>query len=102
MCSSDLPRILPDMGAKVAFQESGTRGTVVSGVTLPRAAVQTEDGRSHVWVVNDGRVERRAVSVVTETATEVVVSGGLTDGTRVVVDAPAGLADGVMVRERDQ
>jgi len=30
------------------------------------------------------------------------VSGGLTDGTRVVVDAPAGLADGVMVRERDQ
>ena len=96
------PRILPDMGAKVAFQESGTRGTVVSGVTLPRAAVQTEDGRSHVWVVNDGRVERRAVSVVTETATEVVVSGGLTDGTRVVVDAPAGLADGVMVRERDQ
>ncbi len=95
------PRILPDMGVKVAFQETGSSATTASGVTLPRAALQTEGGRSLVWLVNEGRVERLAVSVVTETATEVVVSGGLTGGSQVVVDAPAGLADGVMVRERD-
>jgi len=94
------PRILPDMGAKVAFQETAGKAAGASGVTLPLAAIQSEDGRSHVWVVSDGRVERLVVNVVNENATEVVVSGGLTGGTKVVVDAPAGLVDGAMVRER--
>jgi RND family efflux transporter MFP subunit len=96
------PRILPDMGAKVAFQESGAKGTAVSSVTVPRAAIQATDGKKLVWVVTEGRVERRAVSVLAETATDAVVSGGLSGGTQVVVDAPAGLADGAMVRERAQ
>jgi hypothetical protein len=94
------PRILPDMGAKVAFQETASKAAGASGVTLPLAAIQSADGRSHVWVVNEGRVERLVVNVVTENATEVVVSGGLTGGAKVVVDAPASLADGAMVRER--
>jgi RND family efflux transporter MFP subunit len=96
------PRILPDMGAKVAFQEADSSRLAAIGVTVPLAAIQTESDRSHVLVVNDGRIERRAVSLGAETGTDVVVIGSLASGTRVVVDAPAGLADGVMVRERDQ
>src|SRR5262249_28608673 len=57
-------RILPDMAAKVAFRGSDAALPASSRVLVaPRAAVQSQDGRDTVFVVQNGRVERRAITV---------------------------------------
>ncbi len=93
------PRILPDMSVKVAFQSAGGAGPAPRSVTIPRAAVRQRDGRDVVWVVRDGRVERRAVSVAQAGRDEVIVAAGLGAGDRVVVEGPEDLADGDRVTE---
>jgi len=94
------PRILPEMSVKVAFQEAGGAGPVAGRtVTVPKSAVQQQDGRDVVLVVQNGRAERRAVTVRSTGADEALVSAGLAGGERVVVDSPKGLADGAIVRE---
>src|SRR4029079_3194979 len=52
------PRILPDMGVKVAFQSSGAATTQQTVLLIPKAAVQQDHGRDIVWVVTGDRVER--------------------------------------------
>src|SRR5204863_2346896 len=43
------PRILPEMSVKVAFQEAGGAGPVAGrSVTVPKSAVQQQDGRDVV------------------------------------------------------
>jgi RND family efflux transporter MFP subunit len=96
------PRILPEMGVKVAFHETVVTGAPTNtnrGVAVPKAAVQQQDGRDVVLVVQNGRAERRAVTVSSSSADEAVLSSGVASGERVVTDWPAGLADGVAVRE---
>ena len=97
------PRILPDMGVKVAFQEAEP-GTVEydapQGLSLPAAAIRREQGRDYVLVVRDGRVERRAVSARDGRDGEMWVNSGLVAGESVVVEGPADLADGAAVKEK--
>src|SRR5204862_2305239 len=54
------PRILPDMGVKVAFQSAATDSGAAAraSVVIPKAALKSADGRNVVWVVRGGRVER--------------------------------------------
>jgi multidrug efflux pump subunit AcrA (membrane-fusion protein) len=58
-------RILPEMGAKVEFLEEATPAPAATAahrrILVPAAAVRTEDGRAVVWVVRDGRLERKDV-----------------------------------------
>ena len=57
-------RILPEMGAKVEFLEDAAPAAATGGprrVTVPAAAVRSENGRAVVWVVRSGRLERRDV-----------------------------------------
>jgi RND family efflux transporter MFP subunit len=99
------PRILPDMGVKVAFQDSDLQNTSnpsEPGVLVPSSAVRSEGGRNYVLVVNEDRVERRAVSLGQPKGGSARVVGGLTAGETVVVDAPADLADGSLVRETER
>jgi RND family efflux transporter MFP subunit len=94
------PRILPEMSVKVGFRGTGEAGpAAVRAVLVPQAAVRQQDGRDVVLVVRDGRVERRAVSVVNTHAGESELSAGLAGGERVVVEGPAELADGAAVKE---
>jgi HlyD family secretion protein len=95
------PRILPEMGAKVEFtREAGS--TVSVGprrVMIPAAAVtQGSDGGARVWVVQDGRVSSRTVDVGAARGDQVEIRRGLEGGESVVLDAPAGLADGARIR----
>ncbi len=97
-------RILPDMGVKVAFQSApGDQAAPAtsSSVTVPKAAIQNSDNRDLVWVVRDGRVERRAVTVAQTSGDESTIAAGLSGGEKVVVNPPSGLADGVKISEKN-
>jgi RND family efflux transporter MFP subunit len=93
-------RILPEMSVKVGFRGTGEAGPAASRTVLvPQPAIRQQDGRDIVFVVRDGRSERRAVSVVNTQAGESELSAGLAGGERVVVEGPAELADGAAVKE---
>src|SRR2546430_12047467 len=53
------PRILPQMGVKVAFQGADGAQPARQSVSVPKAAVRQRDGRDIVWVVKNDQVERR-------------------------------------------
>ena len=94
------PRILPEMSAKVAFRDHTAGGPSASHAAIvPKTAVQQHDGRDVVLVLQNGRVERRAVTVSSSRDDETLISAGVSAGERVVLDWPKGLEDGVAVRE---
>jgi len=95
------PRVLPDMGVKVAFRETREAGGAAGAVrfVVPRAALRRDGDRDVVFVVRGERVERRAVSAVPD-GDGVLVTAGLGGGERVVVEGPADLADGQRVELR--
>jgi RND family efflux transporter MFP subunit len=97
------PRILPEMGVKVAFRSSGEEKPSeksVSDVIVPKTAVQSDNGRDIAWVVRGGSVERRAVTVAQSHGEEIVVGAGLTAGERVVIKSAQPLTDGIRVTEK--
>jgi len=61
---------------------------------VPAAAVQHVGAEAVVWVVNDGRVERRAVRVGREQGDQLGVYEGLKPGEVVVARLVAGLKQG--------
>jgi RND family efflux transporter MFP subunit len=90
------PRILPDMGIKVRFlEEDSGREQVHPGV--PVAAVSRDGDAASVWVVRDGKVERRAVELGAIEGDRVAVLEGLRGGEAIVVGAPRRLRDGAAV-----
>lgn len=92
------PRILPDMSVKVAFQGAG--GTPATrAVLIPKDSVRSLDGRDVVFVAQNGRAERRAVTVSDTQGDDSVLSAGVAAGEQVIVNAPSGLADGTAVKE---
>jgi len=93
-------RILPEMGVKVAFREAAqSTAPIVRAVTLPKNSVQQQDGKDVVFVVQNGRAERRAVTVAGNRDENVIVSAGVSAGERVIADWPKGLSAGISVRE---
>jgi RND family efflux transporter MFP subunit len=91
------PRILPDMGVKVAFlgaPEPASAAPARPRLAVSRAAIRTDRGQSIVFVVVEDRVERRAVRVGDARGDQVEIVSGLAAGDRVVVEGPPELADG--------
>lgn len=100
------PRILPEMGVKVAFQSSEpapTEKTPASApkrvILVPETAVVNPEGAAVVWVVKGGKAEHRAVTISGTSSGETTVAGGLNAGEKVVIQPPAGLVDGSSVKE---
>lgn len=96
------PRLLPDMGVKVAFRgDEEPEGEAEAGarvLLVPAAAVREEGETSVVFVLSGETVERRAVALGGESSGRREVLSGLRPGERVVLDPPPELADGVRVR----
>ena len=93
------PRILPEMAVKVAFRETGGgTATAIRAVMIPKSAVRSQDGRDVVFVVLNGRAERRAVTVIDTQGDDSELSAGVSAGESVIVDSPAGLTDGMAVK----
>ena len=95
------PRILPDMGVKVSFlseRPAVESATPRAKLLVPSSAVRTSEGRSIVFVLRDGQVERRAIGVGAAVGDQVEVLSGVSAGERVVVDGPQTLKDGDKVK----
>jgi RND family efflux transporter MFP subunit len=94
------PRILPDMGVKVTFLREADAGAapVARAVTLvPQAAVKTEGNASHVFVVRQNTVERRAIKTGGIDGDRLEVLAGLSGGDQVVVAPPPELTEGMLI-----
>ena len=90
------PRMLPDMGVKVAFLEDQLPQDEINTTRLfvPTGVARSEDGQDIVFIVRGGLAERRAVRLGSVVGGEVEVVAGLTAGEQLVVDRPADLTDG--------
>ncbi len=95
------PRILPDMGVKVGFQDVAEETTRRSGVLVPSVALRRHNDRDIVLVVKDNLVQRRAVASEPGEGQETLIVSGLAAGETVVIEGPAELADGDKVKETD-
>ncbi len=93
------PRILPQMGVKVAFHSTGPSGAGTRTVAIPKKAVRTEEGRDTVVVAANGRGERRAVTLGVSKNEDAMVLSGLAAGEKVVTESPHPLKDGEKIRE---
>jgi RND family efflux transporter MFP subunit len=95
------PRLIPDMGVKVAFHDDAEAGAPApdarARMLIPASAAPGTGDTRNVFVVRDGKVERRAVRVGAVEGSQIVVLSGLTAGEQVVVNPPADLAEGRQV-----
>ncbi|MFH1175840.1 MAG: efflux RND transporter periplasmic adaptor subunit [Acidobacteriota bacterium] len=93
-------RILPDMGVKVAFLKPTTSAaeSAAPAPLMPRAAARDDAGQPVVFLVRNGRLERRAVRLGEVRGADIEVLAGLAEGDQVVVAGPAELRDGQRVR----
>jgi RND family efflux transporter MFP subunit len=100
--------ILPDMGVKVAFleeekplaKEKGRDKGPQAVAYVPKSAVHSDSSASFVFLVRDGKVERRAVRLGLDRGTEVAVLAGVSPGDSLVVKGPESLHDGDKVEIR--
>lgn len=94
------PRILPDMGVKVAFQDDDQSGVSRAGVVIPQTAINSVDGeKAYVYLLVGDVIERRAIATAGERGNDILVTAGLSGGDKVVINAPSGLENGARVKE---
>jgi RND family efflux transporter MFP subunit len=99
-------RILPEMGIKVRFlddQPAPQAAVAAAGprVSIPSAAVKREGKDAYVFILSDGHVERRAVTIGAENDGQSEVLGGLSGGEELVAPLVDGLQDGAKVRLKE-
>jgi RND family efflux transporter MFP subunit len=100
------PRILPDMGVKVAFlgeeqakkkgseKDKGSQPVAI----IPKSAVHTDNGKSYVFLVKDTKIERRGVTLGHDRGSDVEVMAGVNASDSLVAHGPDSLQDGETVR----
>jgi len=97
------PRILPDMGVKVAFlgdePPKSAKGQQPRAI-IPKSAVRNDGDRPVVYVVKDKKLERRAVQLGNEHGGDVDVMAGLVPGDSVVIRGGNGLREGQSVETK--
>jgi RND family efflux transporter MFP subunit len=85
------PRILTEMGAKVEFLEppraapAGAEAVERVRIMVPAVAVRSEDGRSVVWLVRDGRLQKRDVDAGPVSGSFREIRSGLSGGEQLLV-----------------
>jgi RND family efflux transporter MFP subunit len=104
-------RIVPEMGVRVAFLESkpagaaqragGAEPVAPRGALIPAAALRQEGGKDVVFLVRDGRAERRAVTLGGTLGDSRQVLAGVSPGDMVIVRAPENLEDGAAVAAQE-
>ncbi|MGH7519676.1 MAG: efflux RND transporter periplasmic adaptor subunit, partial [Gemmatimonadales bacterium] len=103
------PRILTEMGAKVEFLET-PRATPAGAapalerprILVPAAAVRSEDGRSIVWLIRDGRLQRRDVDAGPVSGSFREIRAGLSGGEQLLVGGVETPREGQRVKPNSQ
>ena len=81
------PRILTEMGAKVEFLGSPSSQGVAQRprILVPADAVRSDNGRDVVWIVRDGRLEKRDVDAGPVSGNFREIRAGLSGGEQLLV-----------------
>lgn len=87
-------QLLPGMVCKVLLKQADTKGIVV-----PAKCVQTRPEGQSVWVVKQGKAERRVVQSTEFVANGVLISSGLQPGDVVVTQGMEKLYQGAQIIE---
>lgn len=95
------PRILPEMGVKVAFMNAEppveTESKKTLGIRVPTTAVRSDGEDKYVFVVKENFAEIRKVILSASYGSDVYISSGINAGEDFVVDIPDELQDGMRV-----
>lgn len=101
------PRILPDMGVKVSFygeEEEKKNAAKKKGegpkpvAIVPKSAVRSSGDSAYVFLLKNGKVERRGVKVGNDRGSDVEIMAGVNSGDSLVTHGPENLQDGDTVR----
>ena len=94
-------RIVPDMGVRVSFLEEQKHveqdARPPRGVLVPTAALRREGTTDTLFVLKDGKAQRRTVTLGGAFGNSRQVESGVSPGEAVIVDAPAELKDDAAV-----
>jgi RND family efflux transporter MFP subunit len=100
--------VKPEMTASVTFQEphaartGADRGQAAVPqapiVLVPKRAVLDMNGQRIVWVVTQNIATHRVLTLGADRIDQIEVRSGLAAGEAVILNPPAGLADGALVR----
>ena len=94
-------RVVPEMGARVSFlapaEQGPAQAPAARSVVVPADAVQSDGDQPIVYVVSDGKAERRAVKLGAKTDAGQILLSGVTQGEQVALGGK-GLHDGSAVR----
>lgn len=94
--------ILPDMSAKVAFLTRELNESEKAPVkTVPAGAIITENGKGHVFLIQDGRAGKTEVKAGERLGDSVAVEG-VREGSAIVLDPPEGLKDGEKIKVMEE
>src|SRR5438094_2334886 len=102
-------RILTEMGAKVEFLETPRAAAAGSAqpverprIIVPADAVRSENGRDVVWIVRDGRLQRRDVDAGPVSGNFREIRSGLAGGEQLLVGGIETPKEGQRVRPNNQ
>jgi len=96
-------RILPEMGAKVDFLEpeqprSAGSAPARTSIRIPSTALKSDGGASFVWLVRDGRLAKRPVTVGPVSGGFLEVRSGLSGGEQLLVGGVDDPKEGMRVK----
>ena len=96
-------RILPDLSARVNFTSEPTAGKETrTSVQVPESSLITRDGKTGVYLIQDGQARFRAVTAGRTSGGVVEILSGLSGGEALVADGgKLPLADGRRLRIKD-
>jgi HlyD family secretion protein len=99
LCTIDNDRLelLPNINVQVRILVRERRGALV----VPREAVREDGGRHYVFLLVDGKVRRRDITVGVASASKYEVLSGLAAKDRVALPAEKELKDGMAVRPQE-
>jgi RND family efflux transporter MFP subunit len=103
------PRILTEMGAKVEFLQVARPAAAGAPqpverprIIVPAEAVRNADGRDVVWIVRDGRLQKRDVDAGPVSGNFREIRAGLSGGEQLLVGGVENPRDGQRVKPNNQ
>jgi RND family efflux transporter MFP subunit len=93
--------LFPEMVARITFlSEAPTSAPADQTILIPTIALQVDNGKSYVYVMDAARVRRQNVTTDGVVGAQTRISGGLQSGQRVITSHLASLQPGMVVQEK--